>query len=169
MATKDGRSQIWYADGNGNVAGYTESVDDIAGTIIDTYNEHFGTDISIWTPETINLQMGDTVPNWNAYEKIEITETTYVKYYISQQNIFLAGYIDYQNKKLKIWSAYNGQAVEKFDKSGKIIGPGGDTQWNNDFLNAVFAKGINVESAELEDIPQQPDNTIQNWEEYIEV
>lgn len=70
MATKDGRSQIWYADGNGNVAGYTESVDDIAGTIIDTYNEHFGTDISIWTPETKTLQVGDTVTNWNAYEKI---------------------------------------------------------------------------------------------------
>lgn len=169
MATKDGLAQIWYADANGVITGNTPNADNVASAIIDGYNEHFGTVIQIWTPETITLQMGDTVPNWNAYEKIEIAETTYVKYYISQQNIFLAGYIDYQNKKLKIWSAYNGQAVEQFDNSGKMVGAGGDPQWNNDFLNAVFAKGINVESAELEDIPQQPDNTIQNWEEYIEV
>lgn len=72
MATKDGRSQIWYADGNGNVEGYTETIDDVIETIIGTYNEHFGTDIQIWTPETETLQVGDTVPNWYAYEKIEI-------------------------------------------------------------------------------------------------
>ena len=70
MATKDGRSQIWYADGNGNVEGYTETVDDIIETIINTYNVHFGTDIQLWTPETKTLQVGDTVPNWKAYEKI---------------------------------------------------------------------------------------------------
>lgn len=73
MATKDGRAQIWYTDVNGNVTGYTETVDNIAGTIIDAYNDHFGTDIQIWTPETITLQVGGTVPNWNAYEKIEIS------------------------------------------------------------------------------------------------
>ena len=70
MATKDGRTQIWYADGNGNVGGYTETVNNIAGTIIDAYNEHFGTDIQLWTPETKTLQVGGTVPDWNAYEKI---------------------------------------------------------------------------------------------------
>ena len=70
MATKDGRSQIWYADGNGNVEGNTETVDYIAETIISTYNEHYGTDIQLWTPETKTLQVGGTVPNWNAYEKI---------------------------------------------------------------------------------------------------
>lgn len=75
MATKDGRTQIWYADGNGNVAGYTETIGDIVDTIISVYNEHFGTDIGLWTPETKTLQVGGTVPNWNAYEKIGLPKT----------------------------------------------------------------------------------------------
>lgn len=75
MATKDGLAQIWYADANGVITGNTPTADYVANAIIDGYNEHFGTDINIWTPETINLQVGDTVPNWNAYEKIEITRS----------------------------------------------------------------------------------------------
>lgn len=72
MATRDGLAQIWYADANGVITGYTPTADNVASAIIDAYNEHFGTDINIWTPETKNLQVGDTVPNWNAYEKIEM-------------------------------------------------------------------------------------------------
>lgn len=79
MATKDGRTQIWYANGNGNVEGYTETVGDIAETIIGTYNEHFGTDIQLWTPETKSLQVGDPIPNWNAYEKIEMPLPNFLK------------------------------------------------------------------------------------------
>lgn len=72
MATRDGLAQIWYADANGVVTGYTPNVDNVASAIIDAYNEHFGTDIGIWTPETKTLQVGGTVPNWDAYEKILI-------------------------------------------------------------------------------------------------
>ena len=170
MATKDGRAQIWYADGSGNVTGYTESVDDIAGTIIDAYNEHFGTGIQIWTPETITLQVGGTVPNWDAYEKIEKEQIEFVKYLISVSSHYMAGYIDYDTMILKIWSQSNQQALVQFDEAGKWIAGGGYPQWNTDFLNAVIAKGINVVSAEFEDIPNmQPQDTIQNWSEYVEV
>lgn len=96
MATKDGRAQIWYADGSGNVTGYTESVDDIAGTIIDAYNEHFGTGIEIWTPETKSLQVGGTVPNWNAYEKIEMPKPINVKICVDMSpddRLYAYGYI----------------------------------------------------------------------------
>lgn len=72
MATRDGLAQIWYADANGVVTGYTPTADNVASAIIDAYNEHYGTDINIWTPETKTLQVGDTVPNWNTYEKIEL-------------------------------------------------------------------------------------------------
>ena len=70
MATKDGLAQIWYTGANGVITGNTPNADNVVSVIIDEYNEHFGTDIQIWTPETKTLQVGDAVPNWNAYEKI---------------------------------------------------------------------------------------------------
>lgn len=79
MATRDGLAQIWYADANGVITGYTPTADNVASAIIDAYNEHYGTDINIWTPETKTLQVGDTVPNWNAYEKIELILPNFIK------------------------------------------------------------------------------------------
>lgn len=70
VATSGIDSQIWYADGNGVIAGSTESVDEITDTLIGTYNEHFGTKILHLTPDTELFKVGDTVHNWNAYEKI---------------------------------------------------------------------------------------------------
>ena len=80
MATKDGLAQIWYADANGVITGNTPTADNVASAIIDAYNEHFGTDIQIWTPETKTLQVGDSLPNWNAYEKILLPIVTNVKF-----------------------------------------------------------------------------------------
>lgn len=72
VATSGIGRQIWYADGNGFIAGSAESVDEITDTLIKTYNEHFGTRISNLTPEAKTFNVGDIIKNWNAYEKIEL-------------------------------------------------------------------------------------------------
>ena len=110
--------QIWYADGNGNVAGYTESVGDIAGTIIDAYNEHFGTDIAIWTPETKTLQVGGTVPNWNAYEKIMLPKTLFA--YEANPNNLIVG--EFEGGTLRIQTSGNNNVVWLSSETGVIIG-----------------------------------------------
>ena len=91
MATKDGLAQIWYADANGVITGNTPTADNVASAIIDGYNEHFGTDIQIWTPEKKTLQVGDTVPNWNAYEKIELPEPQGQKIAVKMDTRYIAG------------------------------------------------------------------------------
>lgn len=70
VATSDIGREIWYADNNGFIAGSTVSVDEVTGTIIDTYNEYFGTRISHLTPEAKTYNVGDIIKNWNAYERI---------------------------------------------------------------------------------------------------
>lgn len=69
LATRDGFDKIWYADANGVITGNTPH-GAITYAIIDAYNEHFGTNINNWESEKETLQVGDTVTNWNAYEKI---------------------------------------------------------------------------------------------------
>lgn len=70
--------KIWYTDESGVIAGTTESVDEVVNTIIDTFNEHFGTDISHLTTETVLFNVGDKVYNWDAYEIIPQIETRYL-------------------------------------------------------------------------------------------
>ena len=135
MATRDGRVQIWYADGNGNVAGYTESVGDIAGTIIDAYNEHFGTDIAIWTPETKTLRVGDSVPNWNAYEKIEMQQVSYYKFDISNgmEQAFVA--MEVVNGNVNVYCA-------NIDDSDNLMGYNNSGQWISSSIRKTFLDEI---------------------------
>lgn len=137
VATKDGRAQIWYADGSGNVTGYTESVDDIAGTIIDAYNEHFGTDIDIWTPETITLQVGDTVPNWDAYEKILLPAKIFVAASLGN-NGYSVGYI--QGNKYVFYSDAL-QNTYVMSMQGRIIANSISVEWS--WINRVKPALIN--------------------------
>lgn len=85
VATSGIGRQIWYADGNGVITGSTESIDEVTSTIIDTYNENFGTNISHLTPETKIFEVGNTVQNWNAYEKIEMPPEP-IKFKVPQSN-----------------------------------------------------------------------------------
>lgn len=168
--TDDGSSALWVCDGNGVVVDNISYSLNERAPILEQINEHYGTSFTGWSDNEIGLRLGDTVPNWNAYEKIEIEQIEFVKYKIAINDNFMAGHIDYDTMKLKIWSQANQQALVQFNSAGKWIGGGGDPTWNTDFLNAVIAKGINVVSAEFEDIPNmQPQDTIENWSEYVEV
>ena len=160
MATKDGRAQIWYADGSGNVTGYTESVNDIAGTIIDAYNEHFGTDISIWTPETKTLQVGDTIPDWDAYEKI--SNIRWAVLYADGNGVF--GVIE--NNTYKVYGN-NASNTLITSSEGVIIGT---YVFNSSF--AIFLKdklvnaGLDVENVEQFTSSLQVGDNVPNWSLY---
>lgn len=70
--TDDGSSALWVLDGNGVVVdNISYSIADRA-TILAQINEHYGTSFTGWSDNEIGLRIGDTVPNWNAYEKIQM-------------------------------------------------------------------------------------------------
>lgn len=164
MATKDDRAQIWYTDGSGNVAGYTESVGEIADTIIGAYNEHFGTDIALWTPETKSLQVGDTVPNWNAYEKIELPKQ-YVRTNLFEDK-YAFGFV--QSNTLKVY----GPASDSFymaNNGGEIFSSAGNASnmINGTFKPRLIAQGYEVESAETEITSYEVGQQVEYWENYV--
>lgn len=70
VATSGIGREIWYADESGVITGSTVSVDEVTNTIIDTYNQYFGTKILNLTPDTEHFKEGKTVQNWNTYERI---------------------------------------------------------------------------------------------------
>lgn len=162
MATKDGRAQIWYADGSGNVTGYTESVGEIASTIIDAYNEHFGTDIALWTPETKTLQVGDTVPNWNAYEKIEL-QNIKVKF-----NDGTFGEI--RGSKFYIATSNGTNLIIAIRESGVVAtltGAAVTDQMKTNYVNGLRYYGYNVDETIAETLSLSVGDEIEGWDEYV--
>ena len=165
MATKDGRAQIWYADGSGSVTGYTESVGEIAGTIIDAYNEHFGTDITIWAPETKTLQVGGTVPNWNAYEKILLPEMVNFRFVAGSGTANVTGFM--QGDKAYINSASE-SSVWNVSPEGQVWGPGGQASLYEQQAKTLILSNFSREISEVLPIvvEWQQGSQVPNWESY---
>lgn len=168
METEDGRAHIWYADVNGNVTGYTETVDNIAGTIIEAYNEHFSTDIQLWTPETKTLQVGDTVPDWNAYEKIEMSHYDIA---VAFATVYLFGHVD---GHIYTYSAKeNGGGFPANEngiiQEGELINP--QSELYEGFIQKVKTKlsDYNVTTVTWESKSYQQGDQIENWGDYIKV
>ena len=163
MATEDDFAHIWYADANGNVTGYVVNGGDKASSIIDAFNEHFGTEISIWTPETKNLQVGGTVPNWDAYEKIEINAEYYQIADSEQKGIF--GYV-----KGSIFNVFTDDEQKCYiaNQNGEIIETYNPTLQQIEIfaLQKLSAAGVNVENLLADITTFSIGETISNWSQY---
>lgn len=164
-------ADLWVVDAEGVYRDNIAMDSGLKSDIVDAINAKYDTDFTELTMMQVSgIAIGDDCPDWDTYEKIQMPQIEFVKYLNSGTGNYMAGHIDYENKKLKIWSQSNQQALVLFDSAGKWIAGGGNPAWNTDFLNAVIAKGINVVSAEFEDIPNmQPGDTIENWSDYVEV
>lgn len=167
MATKDGLAQIWYADANGVITGNTPTADNVASAIIDGYNEHFGTDIKIWTPETITLQVGDTVPNWNAYEKIEL-ERQKIAIEVGP-NVWIIG--DFLNGMYRTWTNPGENASISVHQDGVVYGNQGvPAAAGVGYFNQYLSK-IGLEATSVEDyyISMPIGTSVPGWNEYEKI
>lgn len=165
MATRDGLAQIWYTDANGVVTGYTPNADNVASAIIDTYNEHYGTDINIWTPETKNLQVGGTVPNWNAYEKIEMPIRRIAVNLSNPQApySYMVGHIEGDTFKILV-NAANGLISYR---DGLIIAYAGPTSTNASWIIQQLNNfNVEVSNVENEIVDYDINTYLPNWGEY---
>ena len=169
MATRDGLAQIWYADANGVVTGYTPTADNVASAIIDTYNEHYGTDINIWTPETKNLQVGDTVPNWSAYEKIEMPIQSIKSLMPGGTDLYAFGHI--QDKKFLLASATEDRFYVVKNSTGVV-----ESMFNRaeEFAETIIKPklleaGLDIEETGLETFSYEVGDEIPNWNSYKEI
>lgn len=163
VATSGIGRQIWYADGDGVIAGSTESVDEVTDTIISIYNENFGTNISHLTPDTKLFEVGDTVPNWDAYEKI----STLV--YIKIQGPGTAGYII--NETGFIYTKNNNCYV--FDLGNGEVENDNGIRLSDTFKNSIIGRaveaGLNITQVESKEENFEIGQVMQNWDEYVSI
>ena len=166
--TDDGSSALWVCDGNGIVVdNISYSIADRA-TILEQINEHYGTSFTGWSDNEIGLRVGDTVPNWNAYEKIEMPETK--QYLAIDFSPWTAGYKENENVYLYGFESTGNIIVcnqngEVYSGTGAILNDELKTYLRGKIENA----GIQFNEFVVIETPYSSGQTIENWENYEKI
>ena len=71
--TDEGSSALWVCDEDGVVIDNISYSINERAPILEQINEYYGTSFTGWSDNEIGLQIGASIPNWAAYEKISIT------------------------------------------------------------------------------------------------
>lgn len=162
--TDDGSSALWVLDDDGIVIDNISIYGAERVPILELINEHYGTSFTGWSDNEIALNLGSTLPNWNAYEKIEIP----LQYYAvttGGANRFAAGYlVD------KVWHVYfsNNNKAWGIENSGLIVNEMAsmDSLITGLMLPKMRDNGIEVESYVQDVVDWNVGETIPNVEQY---
>lgn len=165
--TDDWSSALWVLDGEGVV------IDNISYSIADRapilaqINEHYGTSFTGWSDNEIGLRIGDTIPNWNAYEKIEMPETKQylaINYddwtagYLENENLYLYGHTSSGNIIICSEEGFVYQGGEVLSEEVRMI-------LNSKLQNA----GIQFNEIIVIESPYADGETIENWDNYQKI
>lgn len=159
--TDDGSSALWVLDGDGVVIdNISYSIADRA-TILAQINEHYGTTFTGWSDNEISLSLGDTMPNWNAYEKIEIPKRRVAaKMPSGAEAHFIVGEIE--NSTFKVYAESSGGIIST--SSGLIVATNGPAEGAAQYIIGIFAEyGVTIDSVQNEMVDFEINTYIPNW------
>lgn len=133
--------------------------------ILQAVNEKYGTSFEGWSQLPTAYEVGDTVPNWNAYEKILLTlaEGLY-KFDVTEGSGSAYAAMSFQNGTMQIYSGVTayGMNIIIYNPQGVYQGPGGQDSIIN-AVQQICAIYSNVQTVEkvLKDT-----NNLANFENY---
>lgn len=165
--TDDGSSAQWVCDGNGIVVDNISIYGAERAPILEQINEHYGTSFTGWSDNEIGLRFGDSLPNWNAYEKIyaPVPEIVLIKMPAGQQFILAR----YSEKTLGIACGIGTDTLIVVDNQGVVVtvqGPPFDTM-KVQFEGYVEHAGYDVETTSIWEVSINVGDTMENWDSYI--
>lgn len=163
--TDDGSSALWVCDGNGIVVdNVSYSIGDRA-PILEQINEHYGTSFTGWSDNEIGLRYGDTVPNWNAYEKILLLlKDGFYKFDTSNgQSMFYAAMI-VQNGVVELYasSLESGNNICVYGSQGNFVAAGG----NENLIPQIQEKCRRYPNFVSVSKYVKDNSNLENWSEY---
>lgn len=125
--------------------------------ILQAVNEKYGTSFEGWSQLPTVYEVGDTVPSWNAYEKMSS-----VRYAITYSNdLSVFGVLE--NTTFKV--SCNGENFYIIDGiSGEIYS---SQYYGDDFMNMLMSKlnaaGVNVSTMERSSVSYEIGSIVPDW------
>ena len=136
--------------------------------ILQAVNEKYGTSFEGWSQLPTVYEVGDTVPNWNAYEKIELPNRFLWKYRLRGGVGSVFGKVE---NDILICYAKSREHVLIADENGLIIS---DTNVGEEFfvfnigprLNNL---GITYTTISYDTSTYSENDNVENWNDYIDI
>lgn len=165
IQTRGNSNTVWLSSEAGVINGtMTLSVTPLE-KILQAVNEKYGTSFEGWSQLPTAYEVGDTVPNWNAYEKIEMPSQKIAAKAGSweQGNSYIIGTLTGDNFEI-ISDELNSCLV---DENGVIVGYSGPPARYPDAVKAILQSvGINAGTITEKVVSWEVGSTIENWSEY---
>ena len=166
--TDDGSSALWVCDENGVVVDNISYSIGVRAPILEQINEHYGTSFTGWSDNEIGLRIGDTLPNWNAYEKIMLPPIIYAKITPLGSSLWTIGKILGNTFKIL---CQNNEGAWQVTNDGKINDVFGHPY---DLMSYMWAPklqqaGYEISAFEIEVVDYNVGDTIENWNDFIDI
>lgn len=133
--------------------------------ILQAVNEKYGTSFEGWSQLPTAYEVGDTVPNWNAYEKIRLSlaEGLY-KFDVTEGSGNAYAAMSFQNGTMQIYSGETaiGLRIIIYSPQGVYQGPGGEDR----ILNAVQQICVNYSNFQSVEKVLKDTNNLDDFENY---
>ena len=163
--TDDGSSALWVLNDDGVV------VDNISYSIADRapilaqINVHYGTSFTGWSDNEIGLRFGGTLPNWNAYEKILLTEKVNFRFLASGSSANITGFM--QGDKAYL-NAQSETAIWNVSPEGQIWGSLGQASRYEEQTKTLLLSNFGRQISEVLPfvVEWQQGSQVPNWESY---
>lgn len=162
-------SDLWIVDAEGVYIEQDALNSYMESDCLDAINAKYGTNFSTLTMQKVkSIDIGDTVTNWNTYEKIELPES---KEYlgIDIDDGYAVGYLD--NENVYLYSYTSSGNIIVCSSEGRVY-QGGEVL-NEELITLMSSKlnnaGIQFNEFIGTQTPYQPGETIENWENYRKI
>lgn len=163
--------------GNSNVVWLSNDVGVIDGTmslsaptlerILQAVNEKYGTSFEGWSQKPTVYEVGDTVPNWNAYEKIMLPpQPILVKVQRDSSAWYACEVKQSSNGQYEVAVHGEEKTFYIFNTTGHNIGTVMQSDESRSLIMQVASEKTSQNVTTLSIIRGYVDN-IENWDEYI--
>lgn len=168
IQTRGNSNVAWLSSGEGVINGTMSLSAPTLERILQAINEKYGTSFEGWAQKPSVYEVGNTVPNWNAYEKIEMPPTIYVKTTPTGSSLWTMGKI--LGNTFKILCQDN-ESAWQVTNEGVINGVFGNEQslieqiWTPKLQQAGYA----ISSYEIEIVAYNVGDSIENWNDFTQI
>jgi hypothetical protein len=168
IQTRGNSNVVWLSSGEGVINGTMSLSAPTLEKILQAINEKYGTSFEGWSQKPTVYEVGDTVPNWNAYEKIEMPQPFLWKMKVTGAQVSVFGKVE--NNVLTCYASSLEKALVANDE-GLVVGSYNvDESFFTDLVKPKLAElGISYTKIGYDTSTYSVNDNVDNWDDFTDI